>query len=76
MPGVDTVAILATIACTEGLDADIVYTITKGLFENQAALAAGHAKGNELSAKSAVQGVSVPFHPGAEKYYKEAGVLN
>jgi len=75
VPGVDTVAILATIACTEGLSADIVYAITKGLFDNQQALAAGHAKGKELSAQSAIQGVSVPFHPGAEKYYKEVGVL-
>lgn len=75
IPGAETIAILATLACTEDLDEDLVYEITKALFENQPALAAGHAKGNELSLQSAVQGVSIPFHPGAEKYYKEAGVL-
>ena len=75
IPGVDTVAILATLACADGLNADVVYAITKGLFDNQAALAAGHAKGKELSAESAVKGVSIPFHPGAEKYYKEKGIL-
>ncbi|MCL1810134.1 MAG: TAXI family TRAP transporter solute-binding subunit [Clostridiales bacterium] len=73
--GAETVAILATLACTEDLDEDLVYNITKALFENQNVLATGHAKGNELSAASAVQGVSIPFHPGAEKYYKEIGVL-
>ncbi len=74
IPGADTVAILATLACTQDLSEDVVYNITKGLFDNQPALALAHAKGNDLSPASAVQGVSIPFHPGAEKYYKEAGV--
>ncbi|MDR1663589.1 MAG: TAXI family TRAP transporter solute-binding subunit [Clostridiales bacterium] len=74
--GGDTVAILATLACTEELSEDIVYNITKGLFDNQAELATAHAKGLELSTASAVSGVSIPFHPGAEKYYKEVGAIN
>ena len=73
--GGDTVAILATLACTDNLNENTVYTITKGLFDNQAALASAHAKGLELSPQNAVQGVSVPFHPGAEKYFKEVGAL-
>ena len=73
--GGETVAILATLACTDALAENVVYEITKGLFDNQPALATAHAKGQELSAQKAIQGVSVPFHPGAEKYYKEAGVL-
>lgn len=72
--GVDTVTILATLACSKDLDEDAVYTITKALFENQAKLAEGHAKGAALSAQAALSGVSVPFHPGAEKYYKEIGL--
>jgi TRAP transporter TAXI family solute receptor len=75
IPGGETVAILATLACADTLDENIVYEITKGLFENQPALATAHAKGAELSAASAVQGVSIPFHAGAEKYYKEVGAL-
>ena len=75
VPGVDTVAILATIACTDKLSETTVYNITKALFDNQPELAKAHAKGELLSAASAVQGVSIPFHPGAEKYYKEVGVL-
>ncbi|MCL2060058.1 MAG: TAXI family TRAP transporter solute-binding subunit [Oscillospiraceae bacterium] len=76
MPGVQTVAILATLACTQDLNENTAYDITKALFDNQPALAAAHAKGELLSAANAVQGVSIPFHPGAEKYYKEVGVIN
>jgi len=38
-------------------------------------LAAAHAKGKELNMKTAVTGVSIPFHPGAVKYYKEKGLM-
>ena len=37
--------------------------------------AAGHAKGKFITKENAVQGVGIPFHPGAEKFYKEAGLL-
>ena len=73
--GASTVAILATLACTEDLSEDIVYDILKCLFDNQAELAIRHAKGADLSVESAVKGVSIPFHPGAEKYYKEVGAI-
>ena len=50
--------------------------MTKTLFENKADVVAGNAKGNELDVNYAVEGVSVPFHPGAEKYFKEVGALS
>ena len=43
---------------------------------NKAEVEAGNAKGSELDVNYAVEGVSVPFHPGAEKYFKEAGALS
>jgi len=70
-----SLAVMATLICNKDLSEDLVYNLTKTLFENQAELAAAHAKGAELSLEKAVEGVSVPFHPGAEKYYKEKGVL-
>ena len=69
-------AIKATLAVSSKLDEEIVYEMTKALFENLDELAQGHAKGKEVSAEKAVTGVSVPFHPGAKKYFKEIGVLN
>jgi TRAP transporter TAXI family solute receptor len=58
-------------------DAQTVYEITKALYSDatQKQLAAGHAKGKLITLQNAVKGVGIPFHPGAEKFYKEAGVL-
>ncbi|MCQ2613905.1 MAG: TAXI family TRAP transporter solute-binding subunit [Treponemataceae bacterium] len=71
---VPALAIKATLAVSESLSEDIVYNITKAMFENTAELALSHAKGKEISAEAAITGVSVPFHPGAVKYYKEIGL--
>ena len=70
-----TVAVKATLIAADDLSEDVVYNVTKGIFENIEAIKATHAKGAELSADSGVQGVSIPFHAGAEKYFKEIGKL-
>jgi hypothetical protein len=72
---VTTVAVNAVLIAGNELKEDVVYSLTKALFENQAELATAHAKGKELSLRNAVQGVSIPFHPGAVKYYKEKGAM-
>jgi len=72
---VSTVAVNAVLICGSGLKEAMVYNLTKALFENQAELATAHAKGKELNIKTAVTGVSIPFHPGAVKYYKEKGLM-
>ena len=71
-----TVAMLATLVCTEDLDEAVVYQITKNLFEQKAALSAGHARGNDLDVTRAMQGVTVEFHPGALRYFREQGVID
>lgn len=71
-----TVAVMATLACSKDLSADTVYQITKTLFEKKADLAAANDKANLLDPAAAIKSVSVPFHPGAEKYYKEIGVID
>ena len=45
------------------------------MFDYQADITTGHAKGAELSLETAVSGVDIPFHPGAVKYFTEAGVM-
>ena len=70
---VQALAIKATLAVSAKLDEDTVYDMTKCLFENLDKLGASHAKGKEVSIAQAVTGVSVPFHPGAVRYYKENG---
>jgi TRAP transporter TAXI family solute receptor len=70
-----TVAVMAVLIVHLDIQGDMAYNITKTLFENQAQLAAAHAKGKEISLETAVKGVSIPFHPGAVRYYKEKGVM-
>jgi hypothetical protein len=72
---VPTVAVNAVLIAGSQLKDDMVYNLTKALFENQAGLAAAHAKGKELNIQNAVKGVSIAFHPGAVKYYKEKGLM-
>jgi TRAP transporter TAXI family solute receptor len=72
---VSTVAVNAVLIVGNSLSEAMVYNLTKALFENQAELASAHAKGKELNIKTAVTGVSIPFHPGAVKYYKEKGLM-
>ena len=72
---VPTVAVNAVLIAGSQLKDDMVYNLTKALFENQAELASAHAKGKELNIQHAVKGVSIAFHPGAVKYYKEKGLM-
>lgn len=72
---VQTVAIKATLIASPKLSEETVYNITKAIFENKDEIAATHAKGEELDLDYAVSGISVPFHPGAEKYFKEVGAI-
>ncbi|MDE2612257.1 MAG: TAXI family TRAP transporter solute-binding subunit [Burkholderiales bacterium] len=74
---VKTLAVGAQWVTSDKVDANTVYEITKALFSDatQKTLAAGHAKGKYITKENAVKGAGLPFHPGAEKFYKEAGVL-
>jgi TRAP transporter TAXI family solute receptor len=72
---VKTVAVNAVLIAHPKLSEATVYNLTKALFENQKDLASAHNKGKELSLAGAAQGISIPLHPGAVKYFKEKGVL-
>jgi TRAP transporter TAXI family solute receptor len=56
---------------------ELVYEITKALWNDNTRklLDAGHQKGRQITLETATDGVGIPFHPGAEKFYREAGVL-
>jgi uncharacterized protein len=75
--GVKTLSVGAQWVTSAKADTETVYQITKALYSEatQKALAAGHAKGKLITLQNAVKGAGIPFHPGAEKFYKEAGVL-
>jgi TRAP transporter TAXI family solute receptor len=77
VPAVHTLAVGAQWVTSDKVDANTVYEITKALFSDatQKLLAAGHAKGKLITKENAVKGAGIPFHAGAERYYREAGVL-
>jgi uncharacterized protein len=55
---------------------DTVYAMTKLLFENLDRLTAAHAAAKAIDPAKALDGMPVPLHPGAERYYREAGLMN
>ncbi|HML46719.1 MAG TPA: TAXI family TRAP transporter solute-binding subunit, partial [Clostridia bacterium] len=79
-PGMDadirTVAITALLVCSNDLDEDLVYQMTKNLYEKGEELLT-HAKKAEITLETALDGIgTLPLHPGAEKYYKEVGLID
>ena len=74
--GVKTLSVGAQWVTSAKIDAGLVYEITKGLWSDKtrAALDAGHAKGKVIRKETALLGLGIPLHPGAEKFYKEAGL--
>lgn len=71
---IKTVTVKSALIAGSKVPVGTVYTLTKALFENKELIAAAHVKGNDLSPSYALEGISVPFHSGAIKYYKEIGV--
>ncbi|RLJ67867.1 TAXI family TRAP transporter solute-binding subunit [Sulfurisoma sediminicola] len=72
---VPTVAVQNFLVTHEGVPTDTVYLMTKSMFENLDVMAASHAAAKAIKKETAAKGSPVPLHPGAEKYYKEAGLL-
>lgn len=58
----------------DNMPEDLVYKMTKAVFEHLDELGKAHPQGKNVSLKTATS-VSIPLHPGAIKYYKEKGVL-
>ena len=77
VPGVQTLAVGAQLVTSAKVDAETVYQVTKAMYSDatQKTLQAGHAKGKYITKENAVQAVGIPFHPGAERFYKEAGLI-
>jgi TRAP transporter TAXI family solute receptor len=72
---VNTLAVMAVWATHDGVTDQMAYEVTKALFENTETLGQVHPKGKEITLKTALQSVSIPLHPGAEKYYREKGLI-
>ena len=71
---VTTVTVKATLIVDANASEDDVYNLTAAIFDNMEDIAKENAKGAELSLENATEGLTVPFHAGAAKYFKEKGI--
>jgi TRAP transporter TAXI family solute receptor len=69
-----TPAVMAMLVCREDLPEDLVYKLTKAFWENVRDLDQVHAKAKNITLETALEGLSVPLHAGAAKYYAEVGL--
>jgi TRAP transporter TAXI family solute receptor len=58
-----------------GVSTDTVYRMTKAMYEHLDQLAAAHAAAKSIKIENAIAGMPIPLHPGAEKYYREVGLI-
>jgi len=58
-----------------GVDEELVYKITRTMFEHREELLTICPQLKDMTIKNAQKTIANPFHPGAEKYYKEVGVM-
>jgi len=70
-----TIGVKATLVTSADVSDDVVYAITKEVFENFEDFKSLHPAYQVLTKESMLQGLSAPLHPGAVRYYEEAGLL-
>ncbi|MGM0498923.1 MAG: TAXI family TRAP transporter solute-binding subunit [Bacillota bacterium] len=68
---VQTVALQAILVAESNLSEEVVYNITKAIFENRDTLIAAHDRARDITLDGAQSGMTVELHPGAQKYYNE-----
>ncbi|MCX8098211.1 MAG: TAXI family TRAP transporter solute-binding subunit [Casimicrobiaceae bacterium] len=72
---VPTAAIPNFLVTHSGVSADLVYQMVKAIYANLDTLYAAHNAARVIKRENALKGVNIPLHPGAERYYREVGLL-
>ncbi|HWL58423.1 MAG TPA: TAXI family TRAP transporter solute-binding subunit [Paracoccus sp. (in: a-proteobacteria)] len=74
---VATLSVGAQLVTSADQPEELIYAITKALYSDSARrlFAAGHVKGGSITLENATKGAGIPLHPGAEKFYREAGMI-
>jgi TRAP transporter TAXI family solute receptor len=72
---VQTVAVLSMLVTGADVPEKTIYNVTRAMFENLDALVAGHTRARDINLDTALVGMTIPLHPGAQKYYREKGLL-
>lgn len=71
---VDSLAVGTFTATRADMPDDVIYTVTKAFFENLQQFHPVHASAKQYTLKGSLANPTIPFHPGAIRYYKEIGV--
>jgi uncharacterized protein len=71
---IETASVPNYLVTHAGVSDEIVYQMTKLVFESLPELARAHAAGKEISLENALAGIPIPLHSGADRYYKEKGL--
>ena len=74
---VETLAVGAQWITSANEEEELVYQITQALWNDNTRrlLDVGHAKGANVTLETALDGIGIPLHPGAERFYREAGLI-
>lgn len=72
---IESFGVRAGLVTSVKVSEEIVYTVTKEIFENFDSFKSHHPAYSSLSKKEMIRGNSAPLHPGALKYYREVGLL-
>ncbi|XDB00208.1 TAXI family TRAP transporter solute-binding subunit [Sulfitobacter sp. LCG007] len=72
---VPTVAVVNFLVTHDEVSDETAYQMTKLLFENLPAMEAAHNAAAQIKLENALSGMPIPLHPGAERYYKEQGLM-
>jgi uncharacterized protein len=72
---VETAAVVNFLVTRDNLSADTVYSMIKAIFTNLNQLVQTHPAARGISIGEAATGMPLPLHPGAERYYRESGIL-
>ncbi|WP_332815789.1 TAXI family TRAP transporter solute-binding subunit [Ramlibacter sp.] len=72
---VPTAAIPNFLVTHSGVSDDVAYQMTKALYDNLDTLHAAHNAAKAIKRENAVKGMPVPLHPGAQRYYREVGLV-
>ena len=78
VPATAAVGVGAVWVTSAALPDDLVYGVTKALWEKSTLhlLVLGHPEGRQIRLETALEGLAIPLHPGAERFYREAGLLH
>lgn len=72
---VPTAAVVNFLVTHSGVSDELAYRMAKTMYENLGTLASAHAAAKDIKRENGTTGMPIPLHPGAEKYFREVGVL-